>query len=361
MAFALTLAAATAAHAGDRQLGLWLGHDLKPFPLPDSGYDVYLLGEMHGVKETEDILQQYLERLHSGAGLRDVAIEEDAVYEEAAQEFVAGRADTLPEALCLRAGVLRVFRRFNEGRLPDDRVRVHLVDVDSPAAAIREHLLAVQRRIDGAAGTAIPEADEVGMRGLAAVDALRALPAAGARLDELRTIRFSILAHQQGFEVGTRRPKGSPYIEEREEAIARNLDDIVREERPVLALYGSDHVSKAPRKDGGPDRDRPFVPLALRLERAGRSVFSLVMFPLAGRTRWRGAEAELPYTVPESRLAKGDRLDRVLARERGATLVYVDPRRVPLRLAATDISAYSVDAFLLLAEATPMESACPAP
>ncbi len=358
----LLLACATTAQVEELHPGIWLGRDLSSLPLPPSGYQVYLFGELHGVKETEGLLMQYLAKLHTGTGLRDVAIEEDAVYQSAAQDYVEGRSSELPEPLCLRAGVLQAIRTFNEGRTPNDRVRIHLVDIDSPATAIRQHLLAIKGRVAGADAVRIPEADDIARHGVAAVDALRKLAGSARMLSELRTIRHSILAYQQGFEVGTGSLKGSPYLDDREEAISSNMQDLLhdRDCRALLALYGSDHVTKARRKDGGPGRNREFSPLALRLEQSGVKVFSVVTFPLAGRVRWRGHVGELPYTAKDG-LSDGTTLDRVLASVPGATLLYADPRRERIRLPSQDISAYVVYAFLAFANATEMDNHCVRP
>jgi hypothetical protein len=69
-----------AGSAQELRPGVWGGRDLGAFPLPVSGYDVYMIGELHGVKETEGVLVQYLARLVEGAGLRDIALEEKAAY-----------------------------------------------------------------------------------------------------------------------------------------------------------------------------------------------------------------------------------------------------------------------------------------
>ena len=69
---------------------------------------------------------------------------------------------------------------------------------------------------------------------------------------------------------------------------------------PVLALYGSDHVSRSRRKDGGSDRNREFAPRALRLVDAGAKVFSLVTFPLSGRWSWRGRRGEMFWTPKDA-------------------------------------------------------------
>jgi len=340
--------------------GVWADRDLTALPLPVSGYQVYLLGELHGVKETEDILIQYLARLYTGTGLRDVALEEKAVYEREALAYVSGRSSTVPEALCLRSGVLQAIRRFNKGRNENELIRVHLVDVDSPATAIRQHLLAIQKQVAGAAAVRVPDASDIKKHGSETVDALKRLAVGDQVRAELRTVQYSIGAYQHGLEGGTQDVKGSPYLDDREEAISRNIQDLLRnrDSRAVLALYGFDHVSKSSRKDGGEDRDRDFSPLALRLQQAGVRVFSVVTFPLSGRSRWRGHEAELPWTARDASLENRETLDRVLAALPQLALLYVDPRRQRIRLPSKDVSAFLVDAFLLFPTATGMEDDC---
>jgi hypothetical protein len=340
--------------------GVWASREVSALPLPVSGRQVYLVGEMHGVKETEGILRQYLDMLHRASGLRDVAIEEDAVYQAEAEAYVEGKASVVPEPLCLRAGFLSVIRQFNEGRGANDRVRIHLVDIDTPATAVRHHLCTIKDRVRGAEAVRVPDVVDIRDQGLKAVEELKRLTADALLLRELRTVEHSIRAYQQGLEVGTRGFKGSPYLDDREQAIASNIQDVLGDKdcRGLLALYGSDHVSKAPRKDGGPNRDRPFSPMALRLEQAGVQVFSLVTFPLSGRWRWRGHEGEMLWNPAEGRLSTGEGLDQVLAAWPDAMLFYIDRKRQRITLPSRDVTGFRVDAFLLLVKATAMDNYC---
>ena len=340
--------------------GVWAGRDASSLPLADSGYQVYLLGEMHGVREMEAIFGQYMSRLHASAGLRDVAIEEDAVYERDAQAYVEGKSNTIREELCLRAGILKTIRRFNEGRAANGMIRVHLVDIDSPAAAIREHMLALKQQVAGAASVRVPGVAAIKAQGLKTVDELKRMTANAQILRELRTIQHSIRAWQQGLEVGTGQSKGSPYLDDREQAIASNMEDLLRNPAvpSLLALYGSDHVSRSRRKDGGANRDREFSPVALRLEQAGLRVFSLVVFPLSGSYYWRGRGSQMLWTASDGALANGESLDRLLAAAHEPKLLYIDRKRERVKLPSEDVSRFAVDAYLLIASATPMENYC---
>jgi len=360
-AFLFVLLSSTA-RAAEHPPGVWLEQDFSRLPLPRSGYQVYLVGELHGVKEMGDVLLQYLAALQKDAGVRDVALEEDAVYATAAQEYVSGHTSDLPEELCLRAGILRALRELNEARGTADQVRVHLVDVDSPETAIRQHLLSIRGRISAGLSVPIPDGPAVAAEGLAAVDALARQTDAKELHRELRTVARSIGALRAGFRVGTGRSEGtSVYLEDREAAIAEHIRDLVESRGPVIALYGSTHVSKKPRMDGGPARDQEFAPLALRLEQANLEVFSLVVFPLSGRSRWRGSEGELPWTAGDGWLSGGDTLDKVFASVPGAKWLYVDPRRQRVELPSREISGFTADGFLLPATGAPMEYECPRP
>lgn len=339
--------------------GVWAARAPQTLPLPTRGYQVYMVGELHGLEENADFELRYLALLRRKSGLRDVALEEKAVYEEDAQAFVDGASDTLPEALCLRAGILEGIRRLNAGPR-NARIRVHLTDIDSPAGAIRRHLGAIRKRIAGSAGVSIPDATGIKEHGLETVGKLKQFRMDSRTQSELRTVEHSIRAYQEGLEVDTGIAKGSPYLEDREQAVASNIKDLIRvgKIRSLLVLYGSDHVSRTMRGDGGPNRDQPFSPVALRLERSGIKIFSVITFPLTGRSFWRGRVSDLPWTASDGRLESGETLDKVLAAAPETNFLYIDTKRQRALLPSEDISHYAVDAFLLFRSGTPMTNHC---
>src|SRR5215813_1707817 len=106
--------------------GVSAAHEMDALPFPTQGYEAYLIGELHGIEENSDFQIRYLEHLYRASGLRDVAIEEDAVYQNDAQAFVDGRLEVLPISLCLRAPILQGIRRLNAVLSEDERIRVHL-------------------------------------------------------------------------------------------------------------------------------------------------------------------------------------------------------------------------------------------
>lgn len=354
------VAVMVAASQGVRSPGLSIGKTMDDLPVPGSGYQVYLLGEMHGIVQNEQLFEQYLIKLNRESGLRDVAIEEDSVYAPDARDYIEGKRGTVPAPLCLRAGILEAVRRINQGRAPGEMVRIHLVDIDTPAEAIRLHLESIRARIPAAAKIAIPGVGSVSRDGLETVDSFERLTADPTLLGELRSVRRSVLANRQGLEATTGQPRGSPYLDDREQSIADNIRDILAlpDFRGVLAFYGSDHISKSMRRDGGPNRDRPFAPMALRLEQAGLKVFSLMTFPLTGRWAWRGRSQDMQWTPDEGRLESGETLDKVMRAAGDASLIYIDRTKQKATLPSTDLTNSRTEAVLLFAGAEPLPDRC---
>jgi hypothetical protein len=322
-----------------------------------------MIGELHGVRENADILMQYAAKLYERAGLRDVALEAQPAYERDAQAYAEGKSNSVPAPLCTRAAILDAIRHFNEGRRPGELLRVRLVDIDVNAEAIREHLSRLKQQIPGAEAVSVPEAAAIKAHGLETVAAFERLSADPEMLAQIRTVRHSIRANQQGLSAGVvGQFEGSPYLDDREDAIVSNMMDIVRSRRgrPLLALYGSAHVSKTLMHDGGPKQDSDFAPTALRLERAGVKVFSVVTLPLAGGMSWRGSGGDLPWAASDASLSTGEKLDSVLASSPSSVFLYIDPRREPVKLPTQDLALLRADAFLLFAHGTPLENRCAA-
>jgi hypothetical protein len=343
--------------------GIWEGSKVASLALPHNGYQVYLVGEMHGVKETWDFFAQYLALLHKSSGLRDVVLEEKSVYEDQAQAYVDGQSGTLPEALCLRFGILERIKAINAGLKKAERIRVHFVDVDSPAGAIRQHMIAIKKRVPEARRISIPEAGEIKDHGLETVEQLKRFNMDPRTSSELRTVEHSIRAYQQGFEVGVGLGQGSPYLDDREQAAASNVEDLIHAPgvRSVLLLYGSAHVSRAVRKDGGPDRNQPFLPMALRLEKAHLRIFCIATFPLTGRTFWRGHGGEVYWSPQDVKLHSGETFDKVLASAPHAQFFYIDRKREHVTGPSYDLTKSVFDGFVFFTSGTPMTNRCSGP
>jgi hypothetical protein len=178
-------------------------------------------------------------------------------------------------------------------------------------------------------------------------------------LSEQRTIKFSIGMLLDGFEVDTGPSKGNPYDENREQAVASNIAEIAAR-APVLVLYGSDHVSRTPRKDAGPHRDQPLNPVALRLEAAGLKVYTVITDPLGGAASWRGDKGELMWSSADGHLSTGETMDAVLRSVPGARYLYVDPKAERTAVPGDDIERMAPDAFVLFPDGTAMPDSCAA-
>ncbi|KAA6460964.1 erythromycin esterase family protein [Acidobacteria bacterium AB60] len=339
--------------------GVWAGTRVDSLPFP-TGYQLYIVGEQHGLQENAEFQLAYLALLVQRTPLRDIALEEKSVYESAAQSYVDGRAESLPPALCLRAALLRGLRSFNSQLAPGNHVRVHLIDVDSPASAIHEHLVLLSRRIPHARRVDLPAAAKLEAQGEEAVRRLEALTADEQIRTELRSVALAIRALQEGFEAGTGPARGSPYLEEREEAMTQNLAYLIRRiaSAGVLVICGFDHASRRQRGDGGPDRNQPFWPLAARLERSGLQLFTLITFPLAGETFWRGTASTLLWEPDDGHLSSGEKLSALLSSAPAAKFLYIDAATEPVRLPSQDASDYGANAFLLFPRAHPMIDEC---
>jgi hypothetical protein len=179
------------------QPGIYMSNDVAVFPFAASGYDVYIVGETHGNQETKELFQTYLRMLYKDAGVRDLVLEEHSAYEPDANEYVLGKTGALPEELCRRMDILGLIRQFNTTLLEDQKVNVHLVDVDSPLAIIDKHLvdLSTQLALKGIS-IQIPPLSEMEMWGpKSAYDLIASLQNAAADqpdvLKELAVLRMS--------------------------------------------------------------------------------------------------------------------------------------------------------------------------
>jgi len=340
--------------------GVWAGNRVESLPLPTTGYKVYIVGEHHGLTENADFQLAYLRMLVDRTHLRDVALEEKSLYETDAQSYIDGDAKPLPAALCLRASLLRGLRLLNSKLEPSKHVRIHLIDVDSPASAIHEHLLLLSKSIPHSDSVAVPRPADLKDHGEETVRRLEALVSDQQVHSELRTVGFAIRALRDGFEVGTGPAKGSAYLEEREEAMTENLAELIRRSGSggVLVVCGFDHASRRERKDGGPNRNQPFWPMAARLESSGLRTFTIVTFPLSGETFWRGTATQLPWGAADGHLSTGEKLSEVILSAPSANFFYIDALKEHAQIPSEDVSHYGPDAFMLFPVAHPMLDEC---
>lgn len=346
--------------------GIYTAHNVEELPLPTAGYQIYLIGEIHGIAEVHQLTIAYLKMLHA-AGLRDVFLEESQGYEKDANKFVSGETGVLITGLCLRSDVLEGIRAFNQTLPPNEEVRVHLVELDSTPTAVYTHLLDIQHRLGASAqNIVIPsfgefqhwrEADMTIL-----VDRLGNAPGVTSQIrQELDTIRDSI-RWVHAVSMDDYPIIAPPEIASMREArITQNIQHLLAdlEDKPVLALYGGFHAQKKANKTFGQT-----TPWAQRLSEKGIKIYALFAAGMYGTAYWRGQTSsqgiqpdELLFLPPEGvslEVLLGDSPDYAvvyidLHSDTAANLIWFSGNRISDRY----------DGLILFREFSPMVDACP--
>jgi hypothetical protein len=328
-------------------------------PLPVSGYQVYLVGDAHGTVEPKTLFSAYMAKLHQH-GLRDVFIEEDQVYQEDARAYTTWKTDVLPEGLCLRTDIIDVIRQFSRDLASERRVRIHLVDLDSPAAAIRAHLNQLKKALGApASNLVIPEGAQFSKQAPELVDFMEGLTTDSEIINQLETVRYSLKAMAQGFEADTGPVRGFPGMEPREAGITNNVLYLLDKCSPGAALgfYGSVHVGKKPAALQVDGEAFWYRSLAVRLEEQGIKVFSAYTVPLVGSMRWRGEEVELDGRAVSFRVPDGRSMVDLMGEVPGRPIFYIDPSVAVNARAFFDSGRF--DCVVVFRSATPMVDVCP--
>jgi len=362
--------------------GIYMSNDFADFPLPISGYNVYIIGEAHGNWETKQFFQVYLRRLYNDAGLRDVILEEHQAYESDANEYIQGKIGVLPEELCRRTDILGIIREFNAKLPENDKVVVHLVDLDSPLSVIYKHLTQLHAQL-GSKGEAIdlPSLSEFETwSNKQVIDLLTEFESAVVGqpdiLNGLETIHQSFRWHAMGNDLDTINPslyKWKSYNTPREDIISRNVQYRMTQlnGKPALAFFGGAHAQKA-----NPFLESPVKDLkswTQRLKESGVDVYSLDVEPAAGSGYWRGESFQYTEDAKQYRFEDGSLLSSLFDTHPDAGIIYIDLRaeenrnfKLPSELSSglqlQDIPASQVfDGLVIFKKVTPMENACSGP
>jgi len=352
-----------------------MSSDPADFPFPTSGYTVYIVGETHGNNETKLVFQAYLKKLYDNAGLRDVILEEDQAYETEANAYIHGLTDELPKGLCLRADILGKIREFNSGRSDNDKVNVHLVDVDSPLPTIYQHLLEIHQQL-GSAGESIsfPDFSEFrewhGKDMYSLIDEMRkASNEHPDIINGLDTVKLSLDWYFIGNRLEIGWPRGttrSTFAPIREDIITKNVKYVLTQldGKPVLAFFGWAHGMKV-MADPNPPVDG-FKSWAQRLVDENIIVYSIAIEGASGSSYWRGKT--LPDDekfMKEFQFKDGTPFVSLFDTYPDSSIVYTDlqvEENSTLRLSSEylDIPASEfLDGIIIFKEFTPMENVCP--
>lgn len=322
--------------------GVYAACDASALPLPTCGYDLYVVGEIHGSNEVVGFFLDYLERLRESISLRDVALEASPAFERGVNEFVAGVAPTLPDlwywelAGADTLSLLHGIRAVNETLPEDERIRVHLIDLDYGYEAIRRHVLAVRDGLGTAADaieipslTDFERLSEGEMLDLVACLELVASEQEGA-LDELQGLRDSVRFRFVRGAVSRWEEAANECTAVRDGAIARNVLRLRDrwEGAPMLVLFGGAHVQEERILTGvvvgfrTVAIDEPYW--VERLTGSGVDVFSLLICGLSGSVFSHDVLVRVAVDPDELLFADGGTLRELLADLPEGGLVYVD-------------------------------------
>lgn len=353
--------------------GVYMSNDPADFPFPTSGYEVYIVGETHGNHQTKLVFQSYLNKLYKEAVLRDVILEEDQAYETEANAYIHGLTDKLPDKLCLRADILGQIREFNSNLPNDEKVTVHLVDVDSPFPTIYKHLTELYSQI-GPAGKSVqmPDLSEIKYAKSETVyelvDQLRAVSAKQPDiLSGLDTVHLSLEWYYLGNLLDVGWPAGSraTFAPIREEIITKNIKYVLSQldGKPILAFFGLAHGMKVQADPTFPDTG--FITWAQHLVEENVSVYSSAIFSESGSGFWHGR------TFPDDRdflkefkLSDGTPLVSLFDAYPDPSIVYTDLRMkdnatITLSPDFMNIPASQLfDGIIIFKEFTPMDDSC---
>jgi len=217
-------------------------------PVPCDDADIVGLGEAtHGTREFARLKAGMVRHLVQ-RGFRTVAFEADVAAMLPVDRYVhAGVGDPIEalsglETWMWRTGevrdILRWLRSFNEGRPPEDRVRVRGVDLSRPSApapAVRSYLSTVG---PGAAGAAVATLAE----------GLRPDDPRDARLDEVATAARTVGDHLERNREAYVARKSAPAWER-----ARHLCRVVER---ACEWHRVRHAQDGPHPEGMSERDR---------------------------------------------------------------------------------------------------------
>lgn len=260
---------------------VYVANDASALPFPTSGYDVYVIGEEHGIHEIQQLFLEYMKILHEQIGLRDIIIEESQYAEKMINEYVLGHTETLWTITGYVPEFLQTLRVLNQSLSDNEKIHVHAVDICPHLPTIHEHLQVLQKEIGALADhIQIPPLGEFEKWSrddtLVLVDTFIEVAESDSIINKLATARASI----QCLYFADRAELRIPI---REETIARNVEYVLKElnNAPVLALYGDWHAKKHHSMNSHPYES----PWAQRLTETGVKICSICAMGLEG-ARW---------------------------------------------------------------------------
>jgi hypothetical protein len=361
-------------HVGEIRPGIYIASDPATLPLPTSGYRLFVVGETHGNQETKQVLLAYLKQLHQSSDLRDIILEEDQAYEPDANTYVQGISNKLPEGLCLRTDVLDGLREYNASLPQNEKIIVHLVDLDSPLSLLYAHLQRLWAEIGpSAASIQIPAYDTFiywpGKQSFTLIDQLSKLAKNNADvLNGLETVRYSLQFYYLGSVIDSDQGYGtSADVPIREDVITTNVQYLLKKlnDKPVMAFFGAGHTVKTQQAFPANAIGAKVSPWGPRIADLGIKVFSLAVEGLSGSTFWRGQAYSVGQGMDKIQFADGTSLASLLGAAQNQSFLYADlgvaeNATIHAIPGFNDIPAQQIyDGLILSKQFTPMENICP--
>ncbi|MGD2247051.1 MAG: hypothetical protein PVF58_01495 [Candidatus Methanofastidiosia archaeon] len=180
--------------------GVYLTNDINVLPLPTSGYDIYIIGEEHGIHEIKCLFMEYLQMLHKTVPLQSVILEECQFAEKRINDYILGEKENIETERYIPE-ILPALRAFNNKN--KEKIRAKAPDVCGSFDIIHEWLSLLKKEIGSSAEhIQIPSLadfkalneDEM----LALVHSLIEVTDNESILNELRTIEASIRCRSPG-------------------------------------------------------------------------------------------------------------------------------------------------------------------
>jgi hypothetical protein len=221
--------------------GVYMTNNTSALPLPIRGYDLYVIGEEHGIHEIKTLFVDYLRKLHQEMGLQHVVLEESQCGEERIQEYVLGISDT-PWPNESHEELLGAIRELNETLSENEKIHVHSVDIYPHLSLIYDYLKTLQEEIRVPEESKLPpleefeEWDREAMLNL--IDDFIESTDSSSIVNKLETAKASVKVYFAD--------TVQSQIAIREETVAQNILYLLQNvNSPVLALYGDWHAKKS--------------------------------------------------------------------------------------------------------------------
>jgi hypothetical protein len=350
--------------------GVYTAHTTEELPLPITGYDIYVLGEIYGTREIPQFCVSYLQSLHQSTDLSTIIIEHACVYEKEANDYVLGKTETLAEELCQRKALLEAMRSYNDNLPLGHKISVRFIDIDHTLPAIRLHFQRIQEEFGSSAHIVeIPSLYTLEQwnieESMEYVDRFENISSDASFLNQLEIIKASL----QVYFVTSKKQRiplelSGPMIYCKEAIYAKTIKHIYEcEGAPLLAVVGSIHAQKSELFFNGylPE----FTPWVQRLREEGIRIYSLSISGVVGKIHWWGGLQQINSTLYYLQYSDGTLLASLWLDRSEYPLLYVDLNRnenTALLWSGPDLEVpiYLIyDGIIYFQKVTPLDFTCP--